>query len=142
MTIGDSSWEPVWPAAIHAYLFHGADADDLGGGVVVAIDLYGAGYEFAGDLIDAFFLGDDGGDSFWAHFVMQAVGGEDQHVAGQEGKGGGVGGDEHFRAERADEHVAGFGLGHFAGGDKAHFALLVDPGVVLGYLPGLSSRTR
>jgi hypothetical protein len=36
--------------------------------------------EFAGDFVDVFVLRDDGGEVSLAHFVVQAVGAEDQYV--------------------------------------------------------------
>ena len=130
--------EAVGAAAVHAYLLDGFDADDLCGGVVATVDFDGAGYEVAGGFLDVFALRDDGGEVALGHFIVEAVGAKDEDVVGLEGDGGGVGGDEHFRAEGADEDVAGIGAGHFAGGDEAEFALLVDPGVVLSDLLGFA----
>ena len=63
-----------------------------------------------------------------AHFVVQAIGREHEHVAGLEGEGSGVRRDEHFRAQGTNEDMARIGVGDFVGGDEAHFALLVDRG--------------
>ena len=135
----DQEGKRVGTAAIHAHLLDGADADDLRRGVVAAVDLDGAGDQFAGDLVHALssarrcrrFVSS-------LHLVVQAVGAENQHIAGLERERGGVGGDKHLRAERADEDVARIGVGDLVGGDQAHLALLVDQRMVLRDLPGLS----
>src|ERR1017187_3427692 len=76
--------------------------------------------------------GEDAGDGVVVEFAAEAVGGEQEEVAGMSGVGGNVGFDGGLRADCAGDDVAdGRGSGLQAA-DEAGAELLLDQRVVLG----------
>jgi hypothetical protein len=83
---GDSIWAP----AVHANLLDGLNADDLGSGVVPAVNLDGSMDEFAGDFVDILLLSYDADDLGFGKLVVETVGTEDEDISWEQGDGGSV----------------------------------------------------
>ena len=67
------------------------------GATIVAVDINGAGYKFARNLVDVLVLGNDLGNGRFAQFVMQAVRAKNQYIAGLQAQRGCVRRDKHLR---------------------------------------------
>ncbi len=128
--------QPVGASAVEAHALDFADADELDADVVVAAGGVGCGDERGGGLVERG-VGVDGAlNDGVGDVAVEAVGAEQEDVAGHDVDGDGVGGDEELVAEGAGEEMAVCADGGLGFGEDAEADLLIDHGVVAGELAG------